>query len=232
MNKGNRVEKCYMCDAEGTTKEHVPPKCIFPEAKDIPNRDDYKKNLITVRSCEKHNTAKSKDDVYFLFFLAANVVSNDLAQTQFGSKIMRAVNRTPHVFTEFAKKNTPVTLKGENGELIHTAAIEIDRARFYSAIEHISYALHYHKYGDTFAGDIQVITSGLVDLSSEGSIEVNERIQNFGRMVDDLLANIEPEGDNPEVFTYKLLKTDEPNQVIIQMNFYCGFKIVSIMKYS
>lgn len=226
------MEKCYMCDEEGTTKEHVPPKCIFPEAKDIPNGDDYKKNLITVRSCEKHNTAKSKDDVYLLFFLAANVVSNDLAQTQFGSKIMRAVNRAPHVFTEFAKKNTPVTLKSENGELIHTAAIEIDRARFDSAIEHISYALHYHKYGETFAGNIQVITSGLVDLSSEDSVEVNERIQNFGRMVDDLLANIEPEGDNPEVFTYKLLKTDEPHQVIIQMDFYCGFKIVSIMKYS
>jgi hypothetical protein len=232
MNKGDCVEKCYMCDAEGSTKEHVPPKCIFPEAKDIPNGDDYKKNLITVRSCEKHNTAKSKDDVYLLFFLAANVVSNDLAQTQFGSKVMRAVNRTPHVFSDFTKKNRPVTLKGENGELIHTAAIEIDRARFDSAIEHISYALHYYKYGEKFSGSIQVITSGLMDLSGEHSVEVNEKIQKFGRMVDVLLANLEPEGDNPEVFTYKLLKTDEPHQVIIQMNFYCGFKIFSIMKYS
>lgn len=220
-----------MCNEEGITNEHVPPKCIFPEAKDIPTGNNYKKNLITVRSCEKHNTSKSKDDVYLMFFLAANVVSNDLAQTQFGAKVMRAVNRTPHVFSAFAKKNTPVTLKNEKGELIHTAAIEIDRARFDSAIEHISYALYYHKFGKTFAGDIQVITDGLVDLSSEDSVEINERIQNFGRMVDTLLANVESEGDNPEVFTYKLLKIDTPHQVIIQMNFYCGFKIVSIMKY-
>ncbi|CSI74050.1 Uncharacterised protein [Vibrio cholerae] len=35
-----------MCDAEGNTKEHVPPKCIFPEAKDVPSGDNYKK-----RSC-------------------------------------------------------------------------------------------------------------------------------------------------------------------------------------
>ncbi len=116
--------------------------------------------------------------------------------------------------------------------MIHTAAIEIDRARFDAAIEHISHALHYHKYGETFIGDIQVITSGLVDLSSIDSVEVNDRIQNFGQMVDELLADVEPEGDNPEVFTYKVLKTDEPHQVIIQMNFYGGFKIVSIMKYS
>ncbi|WP_177342215.1 hypothetical protein, partial [Klebsiella variicola] len=101
-----------------------------------------------------------------------------------------AVNRTPHVFAQFAKKNTPVTLKGENGELIHTAAIEIDRARFDAAIEHISHALHYHKYGETFIGDIQVITSGLVDLSSIDSVEVNDRIQNFGQMVDELLADV------------------------------------------
>ncbi|MBO0406347.1 hypothetical protein J1F08_06100 [Aeromonas hydrophila] len=145
---------------------------------------------------------------------------------------MRAVSRTPHVFSEFAKKNIPVTLKGENGELIHTAAIEIDRVRFDTAIEHISYALHYHKYGEKFVGNIQVITSGLVDLSSKDKVEVNKRIQTFGQMVDTLLANIEYEGDNPEVFTYKVLKQDKPHQVIIQMNFYCGFKIVSIMKYS
>jgi hypothetical protein len=221
-----------MCDDEGSTKEHVPPKCIFPEAKDIQTGDNYKKNLITVRSCEKHNTAKSKDDVYLLFVLAANVMSNDLAQTQFGTKVMRAVNRTPHVFAEFAKKNTPVTLKGEKSELIHTAAIEIDRARFDSAIEHISYALYYHKLGKTFTGDIQVITDGLMNLSSEDSVEINERIQNFGHIVDTLLANEESKGDNPEVFTYKFLITDAPHQVIIQMNFYCGFKIVSIMKFS
>ncbi|MGQ7950062.1 hypothetical protein ACULYA_11715 [Providencia huashanensis] len=226
------MEKCYMCDSEGTTKEHVPPKCIFPETKDIPDGNDYKKNLITVRSCEKHNTEKSKDDMYLLFFLAANIISNELAQNQFDTKIRRAINRSPHVFAEFAKKSTPVTLKTENGEEIHTTAIEIDRERFDSAIKHISHALYYHKFEETFIGDIQVITSGLVDLSDKGSVELNGRIQNFGQMVDNLLNHVPTEGDNPEVFDYKLLKTDELQQVIIQMNFYCGFKVVSIMKYS
>lgn len=130
------------------------------------------------------------------------------------------------------KKSTPVTLKTENGEEIHTTAIEIDRERFDSAIKHISYALYYHKFRETFIGDIQVITSGLVDLSDKDSVELNDKIQNFGQIVDNLLSHVPPEGDNPEVFDYKLLKTDERQQVIIQMNFYCGFKVVSIMRYS
>ncbi|MEL5451861.1 hypothetical protein PTR41_18505 [Serratia bockelmannii] len=226
------MEKCYMCDSEGTTNEHVPPKCIFPEKKDIPDGEDYKKNLITVPSCEQHNTQKSKDDMYLLFFLAVNIISNELAQKQFGTKIMRAINRSPHVFTEFTKKSTPVILKAKDGEIIHTTAIEIDRERFDSAIKHISHALYYHKFRKTFIGDIQVITSGLVDLSNEDSVEVNDKIQNLGQMVDKFLTSVPSEGDNPEIFNYKLLKEDEFQQVIIQMNFYCNFNVVSIMRYS
>ena len=30
-----KIETCYMCDEIATSKEHVPPKCIFPEKKDI-----------------------------------------------------------------------------------------------------------------------------------------------------------------------------------------------------
>ena len=26
---------CYMCDQRATTVEHAPPKCIFPEKKDV-----------------------------------------------------------------------------------------------------------------------------------------------------------------------------------------------------
>lgn len=36
------AKKCYMCDNDATTVEHVPPKCLFPEMKDS-NGIDYKK---------------------------------------------------------------------------------------------------------------------------------------------------------------------------------------------
>ena len=62
------TETCYMCDASATGREHVPPRCLFPEAKDIPGKD-FRKKLITVPSCDAHNFAKSKDDEYLMTIL-------------------------------------------------------------------------------------------------------------------------------------------------------------------
>lgn len=126
MNKGDSVEKCYMCDVEGNIKEYVFFKCIFFEVKDVLSGDNYKKNFIIVCFCEKYNMVKLKDDVYLLFFLVVNVVLNDFVQMQFGMKIMRVVNRIFYVFVQFVKKNILVIFKGENGELIYIVVIEID----------------------------------------------------------------------------------------------------------
>ncbi|WP_214442925.1 hypothetical protein, partial [Cupriavidus metallidurans] len=51
---------CYHCDAEGTGREHVPPKCLFPKGGDW-------SRLMTVPSCVTHNNANSKADEYLKF---------------------------------------------------------------------------------------------------------------------------------------------------------------------
>jgi len=63
------VPRCYMCDLPGTTDEHIPPRAIFPEAKDAEGRN-YRIDLITVPSCPDHNTAKSDDDEFLMVSLA------------------------------------------------------------------------------------------------------------------------------------------------------------------
>ncbi|NTV05452.1 MAG: hypothetical protein HGA59_02955 [Chlorobiaceae bacterium] len=219
-----------MCNEEGTTKEHVPPKCLFPEAKDVEGDKNYKINLITVPSCEAHNTAKSKDDVYLLFFLAANIVSNDVSKQHFSTKIIRAVQRAPHVFAEFAKKNTPVMLKGEDGKVIHTAAIEIDRDRFESAITHIAHGIYYHKYNSSFPGEVIVFTEGLMDLGREDSVAFNEKVQGLGVMIDEYMKNTPLEGNNPDIFTFQLNQDSHSDQTVIRLNFYNDFKVTAILK--
>lgn len=54
------ILKCYMCECEGTTKEHVPPRCFFPKQKRV--------NLFTVPSCKKHNCRKSNIDQMMMNF--------------------------------------------------------------------------------------------------------------------------------------------------------------------
>jgi hypothetical protein len=61
---------CYFCGALATSKEHVPPRCLFPKAGDVVDGADYRKNLVTVASCDVHNMHKSKEDEYLRFILA------------------------------------------------------------------------------------------------------------------------------------------------------------------
>jgi len=225
------TDTCYMCDRPETSKEHVPPKCLFPEAKDVDGNSDYRVNLITVPSCDTHNTAKSKDDVYLLFFLAANVVSNELSDDHFSTKIMRAIKRSPHVFSEFAKKNIPVVIEGEDGEKIQTAAIELDRERFDREIKHIAHGIYRHKNNSNFEGEITVFSEGLIDLNSDDSVDLNNSIQSLGKAIDVYFSNTPVEGDNVEIFTFQILKDVENKQTMIRLFFYGEFKVTAIMKH-
>src|SRR5690348_12624374 len=58
--------KCYFqgCTPDTTTREHVPLKSFFPK--------DQRTKLITVPSCEAHNTSKSADDHYALAHICMN----------------------------------------------------------------------------------------------------------------------------------------------------------------
>ena len=64
-----------MCSQIATSKEHVPPVCLFPEEKDI-KTSIFRNNLITVPSCELHNSKKSKDDEFLVACLAGIVGNN------------------------------------------------------------------------------------------------------------------------------------------------------------
>jgi hypothetical protein len=66
-----------MCDELACGREHVPPKCFFPEIKDLGK--DYRINLIKVPSCDKHNSKTCKDDEYVLGVVAFHWRNNPIA---------------------------------------------------------------------------------------------------------------------------------------------------------
>lgn len=72
---------CYFqgCDRKGVTKEHIPPRSFFP--------DGEREQLLTVRSCEVHNNAKSKDDLYVLAQICMNASPSNRAREVFLSKV-------------------------------------------------------------------------------------------------------------------------------------------------
>ncbi len=218
------MNNCYMCSNEANTKEHVPPKCLFPEAKDVEGNKDYRRNLITVPSCKEHNNKKSDDDQYLLFCLAVNYVTNDVAENHFATKIRKAMERSKKFYGEFYKIVKPVTVVDEHGKSEDSIAISLDRNRFDIAIDHISRAIYYHENSNMFDGSIQVITDSILV-----SNEISVRSANIIADVQSLLVNTPWKGDNPDVFTYKMKFIDINNSTYCILKFYDGITILSIM---
>lgn len=56
-SRPNLIESCVYCGQAAQTRDHVPPKSIFPKS--------LRKNLITVPACETCNNSSKLDDEYF-----------------------------------------------------------------------------------------------------------------------------------------------------------------------
>src|SRR3954451_9328117 len=81
---------CYMCPALATSREHVPPRNLFPEASET-GGVDYRVNLITVPSCDLHNSAKSLDDEFLMVSLAGIIGNNSIGYSHKLRKLDRAI---------------------------------------------------------------------------------------------------------------------------------------------
>jgi len=58
-------KRCYLCKGEADTKDHVPPKGLFPEPRPS--------NLITVDCCYRCNQKFTKIDEEFRLFVSAPI---------------------------------------------------------------------------------------------------------------------------------------------------------------
>ena len=127
---------CYMCAAEETSREHAPPQCLFPAASDIGR--DLRRNLITVPSCDEHNSKKSADDEFLrAVILCTAVDSNDIARHQFLGKFLRGVQRNSQTYSGFFKEKCS-TSSDKN------RVLQLERNRFDKCIDHLARALFFH----------------------------------------------------------------------------------------
>lgn len=102
---------------------------------------DLRRNLVTVPSCDRHNSHKSKDDEFLRSVILMTAGVNQAGQHQFFGKLLRAAARKPHAYKSFfADKGTVAQRKGR--------ALQIDRRRFDCCIDHLARAIVF----DAFKG--------------------------------------------------------------------------------
>ena len=214
---------CYMCDRVATSKEHVPPQCFFPEEKDLPAGINLRKNLITVPSCDDHNTNKSKDDEYLLFSLCLNIANNDTAFSLFATKITRAMNLNPKTYSTFSKTHVPiVAVDNQTGQASRTYMIKLDTERVMTSLDQISRALYFKKYKYRFQGDCKILYDFAL-YNGPYAAQKNDFLQKALKQMKDYFAQMTHDGDNPEVFKYVLQDVDKGH--VLGMQFYGGSNV-------
>lgn len=220
------AKKCYMCDQDSTSVEHVPPRCLFPEQKDLPPGVDLRKQLITVPACEEHNSSKSKDDEYLLYSLVLNLPANEIAGNHFLTKVMRAINNNPSLINNMLNDNHSVVIQDTiTGQVHNTIAINLDSERLDGVMEMLARALYFHHRGCEWNGSVETHYEFLLATLDPKHQALNEKLDNLNRMADGLFQGKEFFGENPDVFKYQLLIEGEEIQMM-RLHFYHGCKVL------
>lgn len=221
MGNKKKNQICYMCGNQATSKEHVPPSCLFPEEKDI-QTSFFRNNLITVPSCDLHNSKKSKDDEFLMGCLAGIVGNNVIGFYHNMTKVRRALERKGDDYLHILMKDPHTkTIQNEKGDVFPVLVGRPDLERLRSCFEHIAYGLFFHKFKKIFAGTCHIIMDFITYENPEA-----EKYKLLCRKRFEMEPNKpRTEGNNPEIFSYEFMEPDEFGLIAMRLAFYEGANI-------
>ena len=217
-----KTQTCYMCDEAAINREHVPPLCLFPEAKDVQGLN-LRNDLITVPSCDVHNSCKSKDDEFLMVSIASLVGNNFLGYLQTQTKIDRALRRKSKDFLqkEIVRNIQHQVIKSTSGKKYPVLRGNPNYERLEKCFEHIAYGLYMHEFGIKFNGNIKMLL-GFVNYNDPNTKNM------MGLVKEKFETEEKPKeikGKNPGIFKYQFFEPDELGLIGMVMSFYAGTEI-------
>jgi hypothetical protein len=211
-----------MCDSRATSREHVPPRNLFPEASEN-GGVDYRLSLITVPSCDAHNSAKSKDDEFLMVSLAGIIGSNSIGYMHRLGKVDRAILASAnHLLDQVLLEKEEIhRVDLADNQFINLIWGTPDIDRLNRCFEHIAYGLHRHHFKQNFCGSLRVLAGYLR--------EKDHNKQKFVEWVRDRaeldLAGKAKLGSNPAVFYYQVSDPDQFGIYMMRLCFYEGLTV-------
>ena len=200
--------KCYYCDNEGTTDEHIPPKCIFPKGNN--------NQLITVKSCKQHNNEKSGDDEYFRNIISMMINTNEYGINHFSDKTIRSLIRNRNSDSSILKNSMPLILDGKR-----TYTIEIDSNRFHKYISKMASGFYFYHFNMTYNNDWYIfIQTKLINIESVYDMAYLKILSDYAKYQD---AFVQQNTCNSEIFKYYIFKYKD--MIAFKFVFYGGVNI-------
>lgn len=206
----NTENQCYWCGEIATGVEHVPPQNLFPKG--------HRKELITVKSCRKHNEDLSKIDERMRINIIMLSHTSKVARKLFNEKILKGIQREKSAGLGIDLANN-IMEKPEGGGYVR---VKSEHLKIY--LEKIIRGLYFHIYGKQISGSTHYLWNNFNNLS----LSANAHFYYFE--LDKKYADKWIDGNckNKEVFDYKYYYCDKEKQFFTIMNIYETHKIIGI----
>jgi len=135
------MAKCAHCGKESESRDHVPPKCLFPRPR--PN------DLITVPCCAKCNSSASKDEEYFLaVYMIGDAGVSDAGKKLWKQKLRRMYQKNTGLRQRIAGSLIKVRMRTAGGLYLGARdAIQLDHDRLDAVVKKIVRGLYFHEFG-------------------------------------------------------------------------------------
>lgn len=207
-----------MCDNDATSREHVPPLCLFPEIKDTKGLN-FRKDLITVPSCDLHNSKKSTDDEFLMFSLSGLMKNNPAGNFHQLTKATRALKRKNKDFIEkeILRNHKTHKVKTTDGKFLMISVGSPNSERLSDCLKHIAYGLYYSEFNERFDGELKMILE-FIEYSDINTQKMKKFLKK-GFEVEQVLKT-EIKGKNPLIFYYEFHKPDRFGLIAMRMVFY------------
>lgn len=215
-----------MCETPACSREHVPPRNLFPESRDVEG-ENYRVNLITVPSCEFHNSAKSHDDEFLMVSLAGIIGNNSIGYRHKLGKVDRAIRRSSNRLLDkvlIEKKEIHRIELAEN-KFIDVIWGTPDVERLIKCFDHIVHGLHFHHFNSPFHGSVH-IHLGFLKHNQANPQTWNQFVTH---KTERELQGKPHYGDNPEIFFYQITDKDQFGLFLFRLCFYGGINIYAAM---
>lgn len=216
-------EICYACGRPATSREHVPPKCLFPKDGTDPSGKNHRIRLITVPSCAEHNLGKSRDDEYLMAAIASHFLNNDVAQYQF-PKVLRALDRNPNFARTVYQDIKPVMLNGQE-----TAMFALDLGRMDRIMDLIAKGLVFHHCGEVWPHEFRAWFTTALAPPGPDAPKVVATTRRLSAWIGNLLGMAPTFGENPGIFQYQYYVSSSPiGAACVRMLYYGGIEVVAM----
>lgn len=155
------MPRCAICgENEATTRDHVPPKSIFPQP-----RPDH---LVTVPACrECNNGASDYDDLFKVFLSMQASENNEIAKRLFEEKTLRTIKRNKFLLEKIQRESKEIEVVGRDGKLETRTGVLWDSNAHDAVIKRTIRGLYYHHSGNVLSSDAVLSVQWLKNIPEE-----------------------------------------------------------------